>query len=75
MKTRSQPGSGDESGNDIPSSEEATDTVVPATQQPPIFEFDENSQAFRDALDRALARLTGSRDDTAEVSAVYATPQ
>ena len=73
MKTRSQPGSGEESGNEAPSSEEAADTIVPVAQQPPVFEFDENSQAFRDALDRALARLTGSRDDIAEVPVVYAT--
>ena len=36
-------------------------------------EVNENSQAFIDALDRALLRLMGSRDDAAKVPAVYAT--
>ena len=36
-------------------------------------EVNENSQAFIDALDRALLRLMGSRDEAAKVPAVDAT--
>ena len=36
-------------------------------------EVNENSQAFIDALDRALLRLMGSRDEAAKAPAVYAT--
>jgi hypothetical protein len=74
MKTRSQTGSDNEN------SEENPPPIPPETNAAPIvvtsdarIEVNENSQAFRDALDRALIRLIGSRDDAANFPAVYAT--
>ena len=74
MKTRSQHGSDNEiSDGNPPTPPEIT--VDNSATAPVIasIEVDENSQAFTDALDRALLRLMGSRDDAAKVPAVYAT--
>ena len=74
MKTRSQHGSDNEiSDGNPPTPPEIT--VDNSATAPVIasIEVDETSQAFTDALDRALLRLMGSRDDAAKVPAVYAT--
>ena len=70
MKTRSQTNSDNETSDNSP-----TDPPEPIVAVPVIasIEVNENSQAFIDALDRALLRLMDSRDEAAKVPAVYAT--
>ena len=66
MKTRSQAGSDNEISDGNPPT--PPETVVADLATAPIItsiEVNENSQAFIDALDRALLRLMGSRDDAA----------
>ena len=74
MKTRSQTNSdikaSDNSPTDPPVLIAAVPEVAPSIAS---IEVNENSQAFLDALDRALLRLMGSRDDAAKVPAVYTT--
>ena len=74
MKTRSQAGSDNKISDENPPTPPETIVAEPAIE--PIIasnEVNENSQAIRDALDKALIRLMGSRDDAAKVPAVYAT--
>ena len=74
MKTRSQHGSDNEiSDGNPPTPPEITADVSATAPVIASIEVDETSQAFTDALDRALLRLMGSRDDAAKVPAVYAT--
>ena len=74
MKTRPQTNSDNENSDNSP-----TNPLEPIAAAPEAelivasIEVNKNSQAFIDALDRALLRLMGSRDDAAEVPAVYAT--
>ena len=74
MKTRSQHGSDNEiSDGNPPTPPETTAENSATVPVIALIEVDETSQAFTDALDRALLRLMGSRDDAAKVPAVYAT--
>ena len=71
MKARSQAGSDNEISDGNPPT--PLETIVADLATAPIItsiEVNENSQAFIDALDRALLRLMGSRDDAAKVPAV-----
>ena len=74
MKTRPQTNSDNENSDNSP-----TNPLEPIAAAPEVesivayIKVNENSQAFIDALDRALLRLIGSRDDAAKVPAVYAT--
>ena len=70
MKTRSQTNSDNETSDNSPTDPPEPIVVVPVIAS---IEVNENSQAFIDALDRALLRLMGSRDEAAKVPAVYAT--
>ena len=74
MKTQSQTNSDNETSDNSPTDPPELIAAVPEVA-PSIasIEVNENSQAFLDALDRALLRLIGSRDDAAKVPAVYAT--
>ena len=74
MKTRSQTNSDNETSDNSPTDPPELIAAVPEVA--PVIassEVNENSQAFIEALDRALLRLIGSRDDAAKVPAVYAT--
>ena len=74
MKTQSQTNSDNETSDNSPT--DPPELIAAAPETAPIItsiEVNENSQAFIDALDRALLRLMGSRDDAAKVPAVYAT--
>ena len=74
MKTRSQTNSDNEDTEESPLL--SPKPIVPepiAAQIIASIEVNENSPAFLAALDRALVRLMGSRDDAAKVPAVYAT--
>ena len=66
MKTRSQTNSDNEDTEESPPP--SLETIVPvpiAAQIIASIEVNENSPAFLAALDRALVRLMGSRDDAA----------
>ena len=74
MKTRSQTNSDNKETEESPP--HSPEPIVPepiAAQIIASIEVNENSPAFLAALDRALVRLMGSRDDAAKVPAVYAT--
>ena len=74
MKTRSQTGSDNDANEDSPPN--LPELIADVAESAPAItsiEVNENSQAFIKALDRALLRLMGSRDDAAKVPAVYAT--
>ena len=74
IKTRSQTNSDNETSDNDPTDPPELIAAAPETAQIiTSIEVNENSQAFIDALDRALLRLMGSRDDAAKVPAVYAT--
>ena len=74
MKTRSQAGSDNGISDDnLPPPPENIFAHLPTEPIITSIEVNENSQAFIDALDRALLRLMGSRDDAAKVPVVYAT--
>ena len=74
MKTRSQTNSDNETSDNSPIDSPELITAVPEVVQViASIEVNEISQAFIEALDRALLRLMGSRDDAAKVPAVYAT--
>ena len=70
MKTRSQTNSDNETSDNSP-----TELIAAVPEVVPVIasiEVNEKSQAFIEALDRALLRLMGSRDDAAKVPPVYA---
>ena len=74
MKTRSQTNSDNETSDNSPT--DLPELIAAVPEIAPVIasiEVNENSQAFIEALDRALLRLMGSRDDAAKVPAVYAT--
>ena len=74
MKTRSQTNSDNEDTEESPPPLLEPIVLEPiAAQIIASIEVNENSPAFLAALDRALVRLMGSRDDVAKVPAVYAT--
>ena len=74
MKSRSQTNSdNEETGESPPPSPEPIVPEPIAAQIIASIEVNENSPAFLAALDRALVRLMGNRDDAAKVPAVYAT--
>ena len=77
MKTRSQTNSDNKETEETEGSPPPSpEPIVPepiAAQIIASIEVNENSPAFLAALDRALVRLMGSRDDAAKVPAVYAT--
>ena len=74
MKTRSQTNSDNENSDNSPTNPPEPIAAAPEAELiVASIEVNENSQAFIDALDRALLRLMDSRDDAAKVPAVYAT--
>ena len=75
MKTRSQAGSDNEVSDDnLPPPPENIFAHLPTEPIITSIEVNENSQAFIDALDRALLRLMGSRDDAANDDTISGLP-